>query len=274
MSIGGPVAPDTGLPPPDPSMAPEDQAILSMPPKDPNQKIVPRAPPEPSEQRKRLVTEWTSKVKSSKKHWEPNFRQMIRDQRFCSGQQWTEETKASAFNDELEDRYVANITLRHVKQRVAALYAKNPKAVAKPRRKMYSTVWDGTIETYKQAQTVLQQAQAQQDLLSKLLLGAGIGMAASNAGIPLGTLTGQPEYAWQVPPKGLPPNAPGLSSNGGAGPPTPGPPTPGPPPTPDAGGPGGPPGGPPPPGPPGMGPPGPPGLPNISGIMGALQPPP
>jgi len=219
----------------------------------PDGKVVQRAAPDVAERRKKLVTRWTQDVKSARKFWERPFRQMIRDQRFCAGYQWNEETKAGAFNDDFDDRYIANVTLRHVKQRVAALYAKNPRAVAKPRPKLYATVWDGTTASFKQAQSILQQAQVQQSAMQKLVLGAGLGMAASRAGIPLTTLTGQPEYQWQMPPAGLemnpgngalPPGPPGLPGgmNGGndSGPSLP----PGPPGPPGPGGPGGsPPGG-------------------------------
>lgn len=50
-----------------------------------------------------------------------------------------------------EDKYVVNLAQRHVQQRTAALYAKNPRCVAKPRQRMMSTMWDGNPETIKQA---------------------------------------------------------------------------------------------------------------------------
>lgn len=270
MSIGGPVPPDPNQP---------GLFDASGPPPPPPEKLIPRTPPEVDEKRKKLVTEWTDKVKSARKRWEPDFRRMIRDQRFCAGQQWEEESKAAAFNDAFEDRYVANITLRHVKQRVAALYAKNPRAVAKPRPKLYATVWDGSAKTFEQAKQILQQAQQRQQMLEKMVLGAGLGLAASAAGItggggvsPLATLTGQPEYSWQVPPKGLPPGAPGL---GGGGPPSPPPPGGPGPPSSDASGPPQPPTngqGPPGAGGPGMGTGGPGGGDLMSTLQGLAGP--
>ena len=46
-----------------------------------------------------------------------------------------------------DDLYVANITLQHVQKRVAALYAKNPRARrARSVRGLLATVWDGSLE--------------------------------------------------------------------------------------------------------------------------------
>jgi hypothetical protein len=266
MSTGG--FPPSGGGPQPPADTQSSLFAAPGPPPPPTDKVVPRKPSdEIDEKRKALVKKRIDDVKNAKKHWEPSFRQMIRDQKFCAGHQWEEETKGASFNDAFDDRYVANVTLRHVKQRTAALYAKNPKAVAKPRPKLYATVWDGTVQSFQTAQQVLQQAQAAQEQMQKLVMGAGLGIAASRLGLggmqpganggasPLATLTGQPEYSWQVPPKGLPPDAPGLNGGGGTSSPTP----PGPP---GAGASPGSPGGPPPP--PGA-PPGGPG-----GLMGGL----
>ena len=46
-----------------------------------------------------------------------------------------------------DDQYVANILQRHVQQRTAQLYAKNPKALAKRRTRMDYAVWDGDEDT-------------------------------------------------------------------------------------------------------------------------------
>ena len=203
MAIGGgPFDPGDGQPPPG----------VSQPPDQPPQRepIVSRDKPEVDERRKQLVSRRIDDVKAARKHWEPYFRQMIRDQKFCAGHQWEEETKALVFNDSLDDRYIANITLRHIKQRVAALYAKNPKAIAQPRPKIYSTVWDGTAASFKQAQEVLAKAQQAQATMQKVVLGAGLGIAASRAGISI------PSYGPTPPGNGA--NGAGNGSNGG-GPP-------------------------------------------------------
>jgi hypothetical protein len=98
-----------------------------------------RRNPDPNEpqSRKSLVSEWCSKVNRAKKHWNEAHKRMREDMDFFMGKQWP-------FPKENEDRYVANIVQRHVQQRVASLYAKNPKAVAKRRKTMDFMIWDGS----------------------------------------------------------------------------------------------------------------------------------
>ena len=195
----------------------------------PNGSTVPRERPEPDERRKQLVAEWGSKVKKAKTKWEKTFKKMTRDQKFCAGNQWPEETKIASFNDDFNDLYVANITLRHVKQRVAAVYAKNPKVIAKLRPRILSTVWDGTVQGLQQAQQTLQMQQQAMEARQKLGMGLGLGMAMAQGGLgglpgaggppggapggpggALATLSGKPEFDWSAPTAGTPPGAPGA----------------------------------------------------------------
>ena len=203
---------------------------------DPNGSTISRDKPEPDEKRRKLVADWGSKAKKAKTKWGKVFKKMIRDQKFCAGAQWPEETKIAAFNDDFHDLYVANITLRHVKQRVAAVYAKNPKVIAKIRPRILSTVWDGTIQGLNDAQQTLQTQQAAMEARQKLGMGLGLGMAVAQnpalagavgappggppgagglppgagGGGPLATLSGKPEFSWQDPTPGVPPGAPGA----------------------------------------------------------------
>ena len=214
------------------SSQPDLFAPESSPPEPTKDKIVDREPPEPDEKRKQLVTDWAAKVKAAKTKWDKPFKRMVRDQKFCAGHQWPEESKIDAFNDALNDLYVANITLRHVKQRVAAVYAKNPKVIAKLRPRILSTVWDGTIQGLQQAQQTIQMQQTAMDARQKLGMGLGLGMAAAKAGLGglpgaggppganggapgapgggLATLAGKPEFSWADPSPGTPPGAPGA----------------------------------------------------------------
>ena len=89
---------------------------------------IPRAKPEPPDRRRKLVSDWTRKVKKAKRHWKPAFDRMREDQAFCFGKQWSKLPQ--------DKRYVANLTLRLVAQKTAFLYAKNPKAVAKKRKRL------------------------------------------------------------------------------------------------------------------------------------------
>lgn len=91
-----------------------------------------------------LVTEWCKKVKQAKEHWEPVFKRMREDMQLA---------RHGATKDWIgSGYYVANIVQRHLSQRVASLYAKNPKSVAKPREQLSYQVWDGNPNTLMMAQ--------------------------------------------------------------------------------------------------------------------------
>ena len=101
--------------------------------------LIDRDKPDPPLERKELVQKWNDRIKRAKKYWEPCFEQMRKDQDFVLGLQWSRESK--------DDRYVANLTLRIVAQRVAFFYAKNPKFIAYRRKRIMNTVWDGDQST-------------------------------------------------------------------------------------------------------------------------------
>jgi len=101
--------------------------------------LIDREKPDPPLERKELVQKWNERIKRAKKYWEPCFEQMRKDQDFVLGLQWSRESK--------DDRYVANLTLRIVAQRVAFFYAKNPKFIAYRRKRIMNTVWDGDQST-------------------------------------------------------------------------------------------------------------------------------
>jgi len=116
--------------------------------------VVDRESPDPSEERKNNVARWVDDVHSAKKHWAPDFKRMRYSQEFAYGVQWDNATTY----DEPDRNYTANIVLRHVQQRVAALYAKNPKAVARTRPRLEMQLWDGKQESLLRAQKIVQQA--------------------------------------------------------------------------------------------------------------------
>jgi hypothetical protein len=196
-------------------------------------KMIERDPPQPPQQRKALVRAWAAEVKHAKKHWKPAFERMREDQDFCLGKQWSKNPK--------EKRYVANITLREVTQRVSFLYARNPKAVARRREMILNTVWDGTEQTLQAIQE-----SGQMLLQSGQLAGQTIGPPA-----PPGAPPGAGAPAVPPGPPGMPPGPVGST---GAPPGPPGPP----------GLPGAPPGM-----PPGLGV-GPPGMPPPNPMMGQM----
>lgn len=110
--------------------------------------------PEVRDARRKLVGDWVQKVKDAKRHWKDTFDRMREDMQFAKGKQWADQGK----ND---PRYVANIVKRHLHQRTAALYAKDPKAVARRRERMDFEVWNGDTNQLLVAWQQIQQAMAQ-----------------------------------------------------------------------------------------------------------------
>lgn len=110
-----------------------------------NSNYLNRENPEPDQARAALVKRWHAAITNGKKHWETAFKQMREDMDFLAGDQWPGEI-------DKKNKYVANITQRHVQQRVAALYAKNPKAVVRRRKTLDFTVWDEKAATLMAAQ--------------------------------------------------------------------------------------------------------------------------
>lgn len=102
------------------------------------------------EQQKRLVNEIISNIKADKKHHEKAFKRMRRDMQVAM---WGAEKEWGV------DKYRANIAGRHVKQKTAALYAKNPKATAKRREQIDFTIWDENPASLQLAMQTIQIAQ-------------------------------------------------------------------------------------------------------------------
>ncbi len=92
---------------------------------------------EVSEDRKSLLGEISADVTASRKFWKDDFERMRKDQDFLLGLQYHGQT--SIDNDE---RYMANIVQRHVQQRTAAVYAKNPTVVARRKQMLDFVLWD------------------------------------------------------------------------------------------------------------------------------------
>ena len=171
-------------------------------------KMIERDRPDPPQQRKALVKAWGTEVKHAKKHWKPAFERMKEDQDFCLGKQWSKNPK--------EKRYVANITLREVTQRVSFLYARNPKAVARRREMILNTVWDGT----EQSLQAIQQA-GEMAMQSGQLAGATMGAPPAPPGAPPGMNApmGPPGLPGQPPGPPPPGGPPGMPPGSGVAPP-------------------------------------------------------
>jgi len=101
--------------------------------------------PEVSAETTALVEQWVSRITAAKAKWEPDFKRMRRNMEFASGIQWPGQTKMDT------EKYVNNITLRMVNQKVASLYAKNPTAVATRRPRLDFQLWNGETESLMEA---------------------------------------------------------------------------------------------------------------------------
>ena len=110
--------------------------------------------PDPPERRRSLVVELQQRVRGAKGFHDKAFKQMKEDMKAAY----------NGFNDREWDsnRYVANILQRHVQQRTAALYAKNPRPLARRRNRMDYRIWDGDEETLVQARMAVDMAMQQQ----------------------------------------------------------------------------------------------------------------
>src|SRR5262245_29558389 len=82
---------------------------------------------------KALVKQIQERIRADKAHHGKAFKRMCRDMQVAM---WGAEESWG------EDNYRANIVGRHVKMKTAALYAKNPKAVANRRDTLDFAVWD------------------------------------------------------------------------------------------------------------------------------------
>ena len=93
-------------------------------------KQIDRDRPDVDDGRSELVGNWIKLIEDAKLYWKDVFQGMRNDEKFASGKQWPGQTPD-------DDRYVANITLRHINQRVASIYAKNPRvrAILRPKKR-------------------------------------------------------------------------------------------------------------------------------------------
>lgn len=96
-------------------------------------------------ERAALVKQWQSNVTADKKWFENQFKRVREDieyARLGGDKAWVE-----------AKQYTVPIITQHIAKAVATLYAKNPKAQAKPRRKLLFKLWDGKPESAQMALT-------------------------------------------------------------------------------------------------------------------------
>lgn len=97
------------------------------------------------------VKQWQKRIKDAKAKWEPEFDRMRENMDFVAGLQWSGQKKITC------DEYVVNMTLRTINQRVATLYARDPKVSAKRRKRLDYEIWSGDMSEIQQA--VMQSSQ-------------------------------------------------------------------------------------------------------------------
>jgi len=115
-----------------------------------------RDAPDPAVSRAALVARWQAEVIDAREHWSKvAFARMRSDMAFAAGRQWPSDPMGE-FTDAEQHRYIANITLRHVSSRTAAIYGKNPKIVSRRKERLMNTVWDGNQQTLMSAMQMLQ----------------------------------------------------------------------------------------------------------------------
>lgn len=106
------------------------------------------------EARKNLVSSLLSRVQNAKGDHKKAFERMKSDMDLVFNGYDPKNWSA--------DKYSVNLAQRHVQQRTAALYAKNPRCVAKRRERMQYTLWDGSQQMLGDALYTRQMAEQNQ----------------------------------------------------------------------------------------------------------------
>lgn len=110
---------------------------------DGKQSVVQRGTPDPTASRRALVSHYQTEIKADKEWYKDVTKRMREDMEYAlygAKKEWVD-----------GDNYVVPIIGRQINQEVAALYAKNPRAVAKRKPKLNFKMWDGTVESAQAA---------------------------------------------------------------------------------------------------------------------------
>ncbi|MCH4543135.1 hypothetical protein [Ochrobactrum sp. A-1] len=113
-----------------------------------------------SEAERNLVKRIQATIKADKDHFKDDFAQMRRDMYAA---------KYGRVPDYPKEHYKANLAGRHVKQKTAALYAKNPKAVARRRDSLDFAIWDENPQSLQMAMQTISMAQQMQGAIQPQL---------------------------------------------------------------------------------------------------------
>ena len=103
----------------------------------------------PNEARAARVKELIDMVLDDCDHWKWDFDRMRTSRRYARGLQWKGMTRKDLVKDDRP--YVANITMRHLKSRTAAIYARNPRFTWRQSKRLHHVLWDGTPKMLQDA---------------------------------------------------------------------------------------------------------------------------
>ncbi|MDR9437546.1 MAG: hypothetical protein RI563_11740 [Thiohalophilus sp.] len=127
-----------------------------------NEQVIDRDDPDmENEARQELIKRWCGEITSAKEHHKPRFDKMREHMKFAFGDQWEGQ----------KGKYVANITQRHIRNRVSSLYAKNPKASAKRKERLDFEIWDESPQSLMQAQQTMAMAQQNPQMMDDPAVG-------------------------------------------------------------------------------------------------------
>lgn len=107
--------------------------------------------PDPAE--RELVEKLTTRIRDDRTHFDTPFKKMREDMDLA---------RTGAKNEPGDEDYVVNILGRHINQKTAALYAKNPKAIARRRERLDFQLWDENEQSLMMALQTVQMATAPQ----------------------------------------------------------------------------------------------------------------
>jgi hypothetical protein len=116
-----------------------------------------------------MVKRWFKRYDRAMVKFDDDFKRMKKNMEFVGNMQWDGQNKI----EDVDERYITNITLRMVHQKTAQLYARNPTVEAKRRPRMDYQLWDGSVEMLMQAwqgHTMNQQIGFPADMMSEAVM--------------------------------------------------------------------------------------------------------
>lgn len=135
------------------TMAPAmgDPQQMMMDPTQPQEQVINREYEEPEPSQREHIKKWIKNIEEAEGYFDKPMKRIKKDMEYafkgCDPDRW-----------DPDEEYTVPLVQRHLNQAVAALYAKNPKASAKRKRRLVYTVWDGTQSSLDAAMQMASQA--------------------------------------------------------------------------------------------------------------------